>query len=164
MDMRPIKSLGQNFLNQPAIAGKIVELACISPGELVWEIGPGHGILTRALLAAGARVWAIELDRRLEQPLRDEFGDSINLLMQDVLKLDWEAETSRAGQPLKLVANIPYNITSPLLSKLEKHHQAFASATLMVQKEVAERICAPPGRKAYGVMTLRLKRISTRSC
>lgn len=159
MDMRPIKSLGQNFLNQPAIAGKIVELACISPGELVWEIGPGHGILTRALLAAGARVWAIELDRRLEQPLRDEFGDSINLLMQDVLKLDWEAETSRAGQPLKLVANIPYNITSPLLSKLEKHHQAFASATLMVQKEVAERICAPPGRKAYGVMTLRLKRI-----
>lgn len=157
--MRAIKALGQNFLNQPDIARQIVELAGIQPGEKVWEIGPGHGILTRALLAAGPRLRAFELDRRLEAPLREEFGDSIELLMGDVLRLDWEAELARSGQPLKLVANIPYNITSPLLYKLEKHHLAFTAATLMVQKEVAERICAEPNRKAYGVMTLRLRRI-----
>ncbi|MBP7205949.1 MAG: ribosomal RNA small subunit methyltransferase A [Candidatus Cloacimonetes bacterium] len=157
--MRAIKALGQNFLNQPEIAGRIVELAAIQPGDPVWEIGPGHGILTRALLAAGARVKAIELDRRLEAPLRQEFGNAIELVMGDVLKFDWVAELQEPDQPPKLVANIPYNITSPLLAKLEQHHQSFLSATLMVQKEVAERICAAPGRKAYGVMTLRLKRI-----
>ncbi len=157
--MRAIKALGQNFLNQPDIARKIVELAEIKLGELIWEIGPGQGILTRALLAAGARVQAIELDRRLEAVLREEFGDSIDLIMGDVLKQDWVQEIAKVGQPLKLVANIPYNITSPLLTKLEKHHQSFVSATLMVQKEVAQRICAEPNCKAYGVMTLRLKRI-----
>lgn len=157
--MRAIKALGQNFLNQPEIAGRIVELAAIQPGELVWEIGPGLGILTRALLARGARVRAIELDRRLEAPLRKEFGDAIDLAMGDVLSLDWEQELARNSQPLKLVANIPYNITSPLLAKLEQHHQSFLSATLMVQREVAQRICAGPGTKAYGVMTLRLRRI-----
>lgn len=157
--MRAIKALGQNFLNQPDIARRIVELAAIQPGDRVWEIGPGHGILTRALLAAGARLRAFELDRRLEVPLREEFGASIELIMGDVLRLDWEAELARSHQPLKLVANIPYNITSPLLHKLEKHHQSFTAATLMVQKEVAERICSEPNRKAYGVMTLRLRRI-----
>ncbi len=157
--MRAIKALGQNFLNQPDIAHRIVELAQIRPGDRVWEIGPGKGILTRALLAAGARVRAIELDRRLEEPLKAEFGDAIELLMGDVLRLNWAQEIAEAGQPLKLVANIPYNITSPLLYKLEKHHRGFVSATLMVQREVAERICAEPNRKAYGVMTLRLRRI-----
>ncbi|HPX66843.1 MAG TPA: 16S rRNA (adenine(1518)-N(6)/adenine(1519)-N(6))-dimethyltransferase RsmA [Candidatus Syntrophosphaera sp.] len=157
--MRAIKALGQNFLNQPEIARKIVELAGIQPGETVWEIGPGHGILTRALLAAGARLRAFELDRRLEAPLRDEFGDSLELVMGDVLKQDWDKALAECCQPLKLVANIPYNISSPLLARLETHHQAFTSATLMVQKEVAERVCASPGCKAYGVMTLRLRRI-----
>jgi 16S rRNA (adenine1518-N6/adenine1519-N6)-dimethyltransferase len=157
--LRPLKALGQNFLNQPSIAAEIVSLAGIGPGDIVWEIGPGKGILTRELASTGCRLTAFELDRRLESPLREEFGQSVNIRMGDVLKMDWVSELAAAGGPVKLVANIPYNITSPLLEKLEKHHDSFISATMMVQKEVAQRICAGPGTKAYGLMTLRLKRI-----
>ena len=157
--MRPIKSLGQNFLTQPEIATRIVELAEVAACDRVWEIGPGHGILTRALLKTGCLLKAFELDRRLEAPLREEFGNSVDLVFGDILRLDWVKELASECRPIKLVANIPYNITSPLLSLLERHHERFQSATLMLQKEVAERVTARPGTKAYGVMTLRLKRI-----
>ncbi|MCB5223540.1 MAG: 16S rRNA (adenine(1518)-N(6)/adenine(1519)-N(6))-dimethyltransferase RsmA [Candidatus Cloacimonadaceae bacterium] len=157
--MRPLKALGQNFLIEPTIAEKIVEMSGVQAGDLVWEIGPGQGILTRALLKTGVFVRAIELDSRLEQPLRKEFGDKVSFIFADILKLDWKREIEKAGASLKLVANIPYHISSPLLKKLEENHQAFDSITLMLQKELAQRICAKPGSKAYGVMTLRLKRI-----
>lgn len=157
--MRPKQSLGQNFLVNWEIARQIVDLAEARPDDLVWEIGPGSGILTRALLERGCRVKAFELDERFEEHLRAEFGNSIDLAIKDILKVNWEEELERADEPVKLIANIPYNITSPLLSLLEKHHRHFVSATLMVQNEVARRICASPGTKAYGVMTLRLQRI-----
>lgn len=157
--MRPLKALGQNFLIDPGIAEAIVAKAGIAAGDQVWEIGPGRGILTRALLKTGCQLRAFELDRRLEQSLREEFGTRIELVMGDILRLDWQEQFGIGAQPLKLVANIPYNITSPLLTLLEKYHQHFDSITLMVQNEVADRICAPPACKAYGVMTLRLRRI-----
>ncbi len=157
--MRPLKALGQNFLIESTIAEKIVELSGVQAGDLVWEIGPGRGILTRALLKTGAVVHAIELDSRLQKPLQKEFGDKVRFTFADILKLDWKREITEAGTSLKLVANIPYHISSPLLKKLEENHQAFESITLMLQKELAQRICAEPGSKAYGVMTLRLKRI-----
>lgn len=157
--MRPLKALGQNFLNEPSIAENIVELAEVKPDDLVWEIGPGKGILTRELVKAGARVRAIELDQRLKKELLKEFGDRVQFIFADILKLDWQEETAKADSPIKLVANIPYHISSPLLKKLETHHHAFHSITLMLQKELAQRICSQPGSKAYGVLTLRLKRI-----
>ena len=157
--MRPLKALGQNFLNEPSIAEKIVELAGVQAGDPVWEIGPGRGILTRELVRAGANVHAIELDERLKNPLLDEFGGSVEFIFADVLKLDWQKQIAKADSPIKLVANIPYHISSPLLKKLEEHHQAFHSITLMLQKELAQRICSQPGTKSYGVLTLRLKRI-----
>ncbi len=157
--LRPLKALGQNFLIDPSIAEAIVAEAGIAAGDQVWEIGPGKGILTRALLTTGCHLRAFELDRRLEQPLREEFGSRIELVMGDILRLDWQEQLGASGRPLKLVANIPYNITSPLLTILEKQHRHFDSVTLMVQSEVADRICAPPACKAYGVMTLRLRRI-----
>ncbi|MBW6514055.1 MAG: 16S rRNA (adenine(1518)-N(6)/adenine(1519)-N(6))-dimethyltransferase RsmA [Candidatus Syntrophosphaera sp.] len=157
--MRPVKALGQNFLIRPDIAAEIVAQAGIGAADTVWEIGPGKGILTRALLKTGCSIKAFELDRRLEQPLRDEFGDSIELVMGDILKVNWPQELAEYDEPIKLAANIPYNITSPLLHHLEKHHQSFNRITLMVQQEVADRICASPNSKAYGVMTLRLRRI-----
>lgn len=157
--MRPLKALGQNFLTSAGIASEIVAQAGISSADAVWEIGPGKGILTRALLATGCSLTAFELDSRLVQPLQDEFGSSLNLVVGDILQVDWDAELAQYPGQIKLVANIPYQITSPLLTLLEKHNQHFAHIVLMVQKEVAERICAPPGKKDYGVMTLRLRRL-----
>lgn len=157
--MRPLKALGQNFLTSPEIASDIVSQAGISAADTVWEIGPGKGILTRALLARGCSLTAFELDSRLAQPLQEEFGDSVKLVLGDILQVDWTDELSHYSHQIKLVANIPYQITSPLLSLLERHNQHFEHIVLMVQKEVAERICAPPGKKDYGVMTLRLRRL-----
>ena len=157
--MRPTKALGQHFLKEPAIAEEMVKLAEINSEDRVWEIGPGKGILTQALLAKGCKLTAFELDDRLEPLLKNEFGDKIELKMVDVLQIDWELELKKESNPVKLVANIPYNITSPLLEKLEEYHSYFSSITLMLQEEVAERICAIPGTKAYGLMTLRLQRI-----
>jgi 16S rRNA (adenine1518-N6/adenine1519-N6)-dimethyltransferase len=157
--LRPIKALGQHFLKEPAIAEEMVKLAEISSDDRVWEIGPGKGILTQALLAKGCKLTAFELDNRLEPFLKSEFGDKMELKIVDVLQMDWATELKKESTPVKIVANIPYNITSPLLEKLEEYHSYFSSATLMVQEEVAERICAVPGTKAYGLMTLRLQRI-----
>jgi 16S rRNA (adenine1518-N6/adenine1519-N6)-dimethyltransferase len=157
--LRPIKALGQHFLKEPAIAEEMVKLAEINANDRVWEIGPGKGILTRALIATGCNIKAFELDQRLESLLKNEFGDRIELKIVDVLQMDWESELKKESVPVKLVANIPYNITSPLLEKLEEYQPYFTSATLMVQEEVAERICAVPGNKAYGLMTLRLQRL-----
>lgn len=158
-NMKPIRSLGQNFLQEPLIARQMVDLSEIGEGDRVWEIGPGKGILTRALLEKGCSLTAFELDSRMLSALSEEFGEALDLRHEDILKVNWEAALAEAPIPVKLAANIPYNITSPLLHLLEKHCQAFSTITLMVQKEVAERICAKPSTKAYGVMTLRLMRI-----
>ncbi len=157
--MNAIKSLGQHFLIHAEIAAEMVSRAKVCATDHVWEIGPGKGILTRELIQTHCTLKAFELDRRLAEPLQAEFGSSINLVMGDILKFSWDEELALETSPLKMVANIPYNITSPLLTLLEKHHRSFQSITLMVQKEVAQRICASPDCKAYGVMTLRLQRI-----
>lgn len=157
--MKAIKSLGQNFLTREDVAVEIVNQAKVESQDLVWEIGPGKGILTRELVKTGCRLVAFELDARLHEPLTKEFGSSIRLIGADILKTDWNAQIGEQADLIKLVSNIPYNITSPILAKLEEHHTHFASITLMVQKEVAERICANPGTKAYGLMTLKLKRV-----
>jgi 16S rRNA (adenine1518-N6/adenine1519-N6)-dimethyltransferase len=159
MDPRPIKSLGQHFLVHEEIAERMVSEAGITDRDSVWEIGPGKGILTRQLLKTGCSLRAYELDRRMCQILQSEMDTPFELINQDILKINWDSEIAKTFEPIKLVANIPYNITSPLLYMLEKHHQSFSMIVLMIQKEVAQRICAEPGTKAYGVMTLRLKRI-----
>jgi len=157
--MKQLKALGQNFLTDPGIAQRIVAEAGVTAQDQVWEIGPGTGILTRALLAKGCSLTTFELDHRLEQALRQEFGSRVKLVMADILKIDWQQELDRCPQPIKLVANIPYHISSPLLHRLERYSERLASITLMLQAEVAQRICANPGHKAYGAMTLRLRRL-----
>jgi len=157
--MKAIKAWGQHFLTDPAIAARIVAEAGIEPGEEVWEIGPGTGILSQELISAGARLTAFELDKRFAQVLKDRFRDALHLVLQDILTVDWSMTLEGFPGTLKLVANIPYQITSPLLGKLEQWHHKFSRCVIMVQKEVAERLGAVPGTKAYGVMTLRLKRV-----
>ncbi len=136
------KQFGQNFLRDKGIVQKIIKAAEIVPGETVLEIGPGTGILTEALVAAGARVIAVEADRDLVAPLRAQFGDSIELVEGDIISLR-DAVTAKLG-PYKLVANIPYNITSKILETFLASKTPPTRMVLMVQLEVADRIAAAP--------------------
>ncbi len=140
------KSLGQNFLIDASVVKKIIEAAGIQKGEKVLEIGPGTGLLTEALVAAGAQVIAIELDHDLIQPLKEKFGDRIELIEGDVLSplLNHSIIQSLNHFSYKLIANIPYNITSQIIERFLSHEPRPTQMILMVQKEVADRILAKP--------------------
>jgi 16S rRNA (adenine1518-N6/adenine1519-N6)-dimethyltransferase len=150
----PKKSLGQHFLFDKNILGKIVRLAGVIPGEAVLEIGPGPGGLTRALLDTGARVWAVETDRRMIEHLREGGFEGVEIIEGDALRTDYLQLAKAAGEPFRLVANLPYNISGPLLALLLKERQAFKSMTLMFQKEVAQRIAAGPGGRVRGNLSV----------
>ncbi len=147
--LRPRKSLSQNFLTDPEALDAIVAAAELQPGDRVVEIGPGLGVLTRRLLAAGASVLAVELDARLAEYLRRElYGlDGFELIEADAL--DLHPREMFPGEPFKLVANIPYHITSPLLHAFLEGDRPPEVTVLLVQLEVAERVAAPPGQMSY---------------
>lgn len=154
--MKAIKELGQHFLIDPAIASDIADLGEIQPGERVWEVGPGPGILSAEIISRNAKLEAFELDRRMASILRERFGDKIDLVLIDILKLNWAQQIQQGKSPLKIIANIPYQITSPLLYMIQEHHEHFHHVVLMVQKEVALRLSAKPGIKEYGPLTIKL--------
>jgi 16S rRNA (adenine1518-N6/adenine1519-N6)-dimethyltransferase len=143
--------LGQHFLFDPKALSRIVRAAGISPDDTVVEIGPGLGGLTRLLAGRAARVVAIELDRVLYERLRESLGDhgNIELVRGDALRFPYGG----LG-PFKVVANIPYHITTPIIFRLLEFRESLRSMTLTVQKEVAERVSAAPGGKDYGVLSL----------
>ncbi len=145
------RRLSQNFLYDPAILGRIVRASGLSPGDTVVEIGPGPGRLTRMLAEGAGRVVAIELDRDLYERLTAELAgyENLELLRGDALRYDYGG----LG-PFKVVANIPYHITTPIIFKLLEYRQYLRSMTLTVQKEVAQRIAARPGTKHYGVLSI----------
>ncbi len=142
--IRPTKSMGQNFLVETEVVEDIVHLAGIRPGDLVVEIGPGMGILTRQLLMAGAEVIGVELDRELAGLLRHDLAgiDGFTLVEQDARYLDTEAITS--GRPFRVVANLPYSVASGIMRNLMEAAHPPLSMTVMVQREVAERMTADP--------------------
>ncbi|MCC7409879.1 MAG: ribosomal RNA small subunit methyltransferase A [Phycisphaeraceae bacterium] len=162
--LRPKKRFGQNFLIDANHLRKIVEAADVRPGEVILEVGPGTGTLTRELLAAGAAVVAVELDQELEPILRDvlaEFADRVELIFSDALANKHtinpavmaavEAAMARQGSStFKLVANLPYQAATPVLANLATDEARMTKAVVMVQKEVAERLEAEPGGKEYG--------------
>ena len=153
------KNLGQNFLIDTEAVRSIVAAAEIKEGDQVIEIGPGIGSLTEQLLLAGAKVLAYEVDDSLQQILHNELPkqENFKLVMQDVLKADLAKDTAAyfdTSKPLKIVANLPYYITTPIIFRLLASGLNFASLTLMMQKEVAERIAAASGSKAYGPLTV----------
>lgn len=147
--LRPRKSLSQNFLTDAAALDAIVAAAELQPGDRVVEIGPGLGVLTRRLLAAGASVLAVELDARLAEYLRRElYGiDRFELIEADALAL--HPRELFDGRPFKVVANIPYHITSPLLHAFLGAERPPELTVLLVQLEVAERVAAAPGQMSY---------------
>ncbi len=151
---RAKKALGQHFLSDPGILQKIVAGAGVAAGDRVLEIGPGPGGLTRALLAAGARVWALEADPRMVEHLAAQALPHLTVRLADALEADYPALAAEAGGPLTLVANLPYNISGPLLARLFRQREAFRSLTVMLQREVAERVLADPGGKVRGGLSV----------
>jgi 16S rRNA (adenine1518-N6/adenine1519-N6)-dimethyltransferase len=156
--VRPSRRRGQNFLVDPRVRDRIVNAAGLGPDSAVLEIGPGTGILTEALLLRGARVLAIEVDRRLAGALAARFAgrSGLTLAVGDALDFDFSAALrDHPGRGrVRVVANIPYNITTPLILRLIRCRELFDILLLTVQREVAERLTAPPGEKAYGSLTL----------
>ena len=145
------KSLGQNFLTDASVAGRILEAAAIGAGDQVFEIGPGMGALTGRLLAEQARVVAVELDHALVTRLEKEFehSEGLSILEQNVLDMDVNAYLRASGfgdGKYKVVANIPYYITAPIIRMLLSLTVQPERIVLMVQKEVAERLAAAPGK------------------
>jgi len=145
------KSLGQNFLFDPAILGRIIEAASIGPDDTIVEIGPGPGRLTTLLSKVAKKVVAIELDSDLYIKLQDELAgrENVELVLGDALKYRYDDLGS-----FKVVANIPYYITTPIIFSLLAARDNLVSMTLTIQKEVAQRIVANPGTKDYGVLSL----------
>ncbi|MFH1687680.1 MAG: 16S rRNA (adenine(1518)-N(6)/adenine(1519)-N(6))-dimethyltransferase RsmA [bacterium] len=155
--MRAKKSLGQNFLISEAVISRIIDLVDPRPGQTIVEIGPGLGALTRPLVASGATIVGVELDRDLAAILQREFvdSDSVTIVNQDILAGDPD-ELCRAASAI-LVGNLPYNITSPVLDWMFNHRARFSRAILMMQKEVAERVAGQPGSKNWAPLSIFLQ-------
>ena len=155
------KRFGQHFLVQPAIAERIVALAGLRPDGVALEIGPGRGALTRLLAPRCQRLLLIEVDRDLAEQLRQTYADqpAVEVITGDVLKVDLQALIGGAA-PVTVVANLPYNISTPVLMRLLGQPQLFVRLVLMLQREVAERIVAVAGNKTYGALSVAVQTVA----
>ena len=155
--VRPKKALGQNFLTDKNVLSRIVEACGIASGDRVIEVGPGLGSMTRLLAEKGAQVVAVELDRELVPLLEDEFGNggNVEIIHADILGTNLrELLFSRWEGKWKVAANLPYNISSQVLIRFIDNSELFSRMVLMLQREVGERLIAPPACKEYGILTL----------
>ncbi|GAA0804458.1 16S rRNA (adenine(1518)-N(6)/adenine(1519)-N(6)) -dimethyltransferase RsmA [Faecalicatena orotica] len=152
------KKFGQNFLIDTHVLDKIIRSAEITSGDMVLEIGPGIGTMTQYLAQAAGKVIAVEIDKALIPILEDtlEGFENVTVLNEDILKVDVAglAQRENGGRPIKVVANLPYYITTPIIMGLFENHVPVKSITVMVQKEVAERMQVGPGTKDYGALSL----------
>lgn len=163
-DFRMAKSLGQNFLTDQSVIERIVAASEAGPADLVIEIGPGMGVLTREAAEAAGKVVAIEVDARLIPILRSTLAlcGNVVIVHEDVMKTDIQELIRRErtlpdgmeAEHVRIVGNLPYYITTPILMKLLEERLDISSITIMVQKEVAERIAAPPGSRTYGALSV----------
>lgn len=149
------KRFGQNFLHDQNTIGKIIENIVPSEQDHLLEIGPGQGALTRPLAASGAKLDCIELDRDLAAHLEQEFANDskVNIYQQDILKSNLE-DFSKAKKSLRIVGNLPYNISTPVIFHLLKNHSLIKDMVFMLQLEVVQRMVAKPGNKIYGRLGL----------
>jgi len=155
--LAPKKWMGQNLLVDEGYLKKIVQAASIDPGETIVEVGAGLGVLTEELARRGANVVALEIDSGFFEVLEEKFADAsqVELIHADALRFDFHALSSRIGK-LRVVANLPYSISSRLIFTFVENRDLFRSLHILLQKEVAERFVAPPGTKDYGVLTVLL--------
>jgi len=156
--LQPLRHLGQNFLIDANVVRKIVAAAEVGPGDSVIEVGPGAGALTVTIARSGANLVVLEIDRGLVRLLGDllQPWPTVRILEQDVLKSDWKEliTTFKHGAPIKLVSNLPYNISGPFMYNLFEEGFPFNGAVLMFQKEVAHRLVATPGDSDYGALSV----------
>lgn len=155
LDVTPTKKLGQNFVHDGNTVRRIVQTAGVERGETVLEIGPGLGSLTLGLLEAGADVIAVEIDKRLAAQLPHtasimQPGTGLTVVSEDAMRV-----TELPGEPVRLVANLPYNISVPVLLHLLEHFDSLRSGIVMVQAEVGYRLAAEPGSKVYGAPSVK---------
>jgi 16S rRNA (adenine1518-N6/adenine1519-N6)-dimethyltransferase len=152
---RPRKRFGQNFLKDQNVLNRIIDAAQLTSGDRVFEIGPGRGALTDRLLQAGPPLTVVEVDRELAATLRQRGAAGLEVIEGDVLRLDWSELLPTP--PYKLVANLPYNISSQVLFKVIEHRRSFSRLVLMFQKEVGERLLAAPATRDYGILSVLLQ-------
>lgn len=159
------KKYGQNFLIDPHVLERIIEAAQVTKDDFVLEIGPGIGTMTQYLCENARQVMAVELDHNLIPILQETLAeyDNVTVANEDILKIDIArvAEKYNEGNPIKVVANLPYYITTPIIMELFESHVPLESITVMVQKEVADRMQAKPGTKDYGALSLAVQYYST---
>ncbi len=152
------KKFGQNFLIDTHVVDKIIRSAGLTKDDMVLEIGPGIGSLTQHLAENAGKVVAVEIDKNLIPILKETLADydNITIINEDILKVDINAlaEEYNGGKPIKVVANLPYYITTPIIMGLFESHVPIESITVMVQKEVADRMQVGPGTKDYGALSL----------
>lgn len=152
------KKFGQNFLIDSNILNKIVQSAEVTKEDCVLEIGPGIGTMTQYLAEAAREVVAVEIDKNLIPILKDTLSayDNVTVINEDILKVDLNqiVQDKNGGRPIKVVANLPYYITTPIIMGLFENHVPLKSITIMVQKEVADRMQVGPGTKDYGALSL----------
>lgn len=158
--LAPSRALGQNFLADPNLAEHIARLSGAGEGDRVLEIGPGLGSLTLALVATGARVLALEKDRRLLPVLGElDAGDRLEVVEGDAMSCDWERLLGRGSWTM--VSNLPYNVATPVVIDLLVSAPQVAKMLVMVQREVGERLCAPPSTPAYGAVSAKVAYFAT---
>jgi 16S rRNA (adenine1518-N6/adenine1519-N6)-dimethyltransferase len=152
----PRKRWGQHFLIDRNILSKVIRAAGIEETDVVLEVGPGLGVLTLALAKEAKKVITVEIDKKLVEILQEKVADcpNVEIIRKDIMEVDFNDLIERGGQPLKVVANLPYQISTPLLFRFIESRSVFASLTLMLQKEVAERMTATPGGKDYGPLSI----------
>lgn len=160
------KKYGQNFIGDPALLERIATVCDWQPGDRALEIGPGAGTLTRAIAREAEEVLAVEIDRRLAPLLEETLADcaNVHLVFTDALKADLDAlmrDTLGWDGRYKLIANLPYYITTPLIMHVLEDSEKVNELVIMVQKEVGERLCAAPGSKAYGAVTVMVQYAAT---
>jgi len=152
-ELYPKKHFGQNFLTDAHVLAKIVSAANLDPTDHVLEIGPGLGVLTMELATRATQVTAVEIDAQLAEILRTSMPPNVEIINDDVLKIDF---SNIINGPVKVVANLPYYITSPVIFGLLEQGLNISNMVVMVQKEVADRFLATPATKAYGIPTVAL--------
>jgi 16S rRNA (adenine1518-N6/adenine1519-N6)-dimethyltransferase len=155
------KRFGQHFLHDPGVIRRIIDAVAPLPGERIVEIGPGRGALTWGLLARAKRLEVIEIDRDLAQALQSDprAQDGLEVHVENVLDTDF-IRLRGAGAPLRIVGNLPYNISTPLLFRLLAQRAALSDMYFMLQKEVVDRMAAQPGSKQYGRLTVMLAAVA----
>jgi len=160
--LTPRKRWGQHFLVDRNILNKVVRAAELEKGDVILEIGPGMGEMTLALARQVSKVIAVEIDRELVKILKEKTADFSNIIVieGDILKISFEELYRQGHQQLKVVANLPYQISTPLLFRFTESKHLFSTLTLMLQREVAERMIASPGGKDYGPLSVFTQSVS----